>query len=103
MAVNVFEPSLAHALGGILAWWPLLLVVAGVLVLASRPTWLRQLDANVPGVGTAIRRPQRVFAVALMALGVLLLPFTLHLIDERVLGALLLVASGVLLIWRRAR
>ena len=38
-----------------------------------------------------------------LVLGVVLLPFTLHLADERILGAVLLIGLGALLIWRRAR
>jgi hypothetical protein len=96
-------PGAARYLGFLLALWPLLLVALGLLVLLRRAGWIRELELNAPNVASAINWPRRLLAAFLVALGTLLLPFTLHILDERVLGAALLIGFGVLLIWRRAR
>jgi hypothetical protein len=83
--------------------WPLALVAIGVFGLISRPAWVRDLDVAVPGFGGAVTRRTRAISVALIVAGLLILLFTLHLVDERVIGPGILIVLGVLLIWRRRR
>lgn len=83
--------------------WPLILVAVGVVGVVRRPGWIDELDFAVPGSPDAVHRPRRAFSWVLIGLGVLLLMFTQHLVDQRVIGPLLLIALGAFLIWRRTR
>ncbi len=83
--------------------WPLILVFVGILGVLRRPGWIDELDLALPGAGDAVRRPRRAFSWFLIGLGFLLLLFTLHLVDQRVIGPAILITLGVLLLWRRSR
>jgi hypothetical protein len=83
--------------------WPLILVAVGVVGVIRRPGWIDELDFAVPGAGEAAHRPRRAFSWFLIGVGLLLLMFTLHLVDQRVIGPVLLIALGAFLIWRRTR
>jgi hypothetical protein len=83
--------------------WPVILMAVGVLGLVRRPGWIEELDIAAPGAGEAVRRPRRGFSWFLIGSGVLLLLITTHLVDERVIGPAILIALGLLLIWRRWR
>jgi hypothetical protein len=83
--------------------WPVILVAVGVVGLLRRPGWIEELDIAAPGVGEAVRRPRRGFSWFLTGSGLLLLLFTTHAVDERVIGPGILIALGALLIWRRWR
>lgn len=83
--------------------WPLILVAVGIVGLLRRPGWIDELDFAVPGAGEAVHKPRRGFSWVLISVGVLLLMFTLHLVDQRVIGPLLLIALGAFLLWRRTR
>ncbi len=84
--------------------WPLILVGVGVFGLLRRPGWVQELDVQMgPFVSRSADRPRRVFSWFLVVAGLLCLPFTLHLIDDRIIGPLLLVGLGLLLLWRRSR
>lgn len=88
----------------IFRWWPLVLVAVGVFGVLRRPGWVDELDVLYgPEVSRGVDRPRRVFSLALIALGCLFLPFTTGLVDPRVIGPALLIALGLLLVWRRAR
>jgi hypothetical protein len=83
--------------------WPVILIVVGVVGLLRRPGWLQELDIAVPGVGAAAARPRRYFSWFLIGLGLVLLLFSLRLVDERVIGPGILIGLGLLFLWRRAR
>ena len=83
--------------------WPLILVAVGIVGLVRRSGWIDELDFAVPGAGEAVRKPRRAFSWVLIGVGLLLLMFTLHLVDQRVIGPLLLIALGAFLLWRRTR
>ena len=97
------EPGVGRVLWYLLALWPVILVGLGLLVLFRRAGWMRELELNAPSVAEAINWPRRLLAAFLIALGALLLPFTLHLVDQRLLGAAVLIVLGAVLIWRRIR
>jgi hypothetical protein len=83
--------------------WPLILVGLGVFGLISRPGWVSELDYAVPGARETFDRPRRTVSLALIIAGLLLLPFTLHLVDDRSVGPVILILLGILLVWRRTR
>jgi hypothetical protein len=83
--------------------WPLILVGVGVMGLFRRPGWIQELDLAMPGAGEALRRPRRGFSWFLIGGGLLLLLITTHLVDARLIGPAILIALGLLLIWRRSR
>lgn len=84
--------------------WPLILIAVGVFGLLRRPGWVSELDLQMgPVVSRTADRPRRVFSWFLVVLGLVCLPFTLHLVDERVVGPGLLIGLGLLLVWRRSR
>lgn len=83
--------------------WPLLLVALGVFGLLRRPGWVRELDFTMPGFSRAADRPRRVFSLALIGLGLVALLFTFRLVDERIVGPVVLIGLGLLLLWRRSR
>lgn len=84
--------------------WPLVLIGVGVFGLLRRPGWVDELDIALgPDAARVADRPRRVFSWALVILGGLALPFSLGLVDQRVLGPAFLVGLGLLLVWRRAR
>lgn len=84
--------------------WPLALVAVGLVGLLRRPGWVEELDWQLgPRISRALDRPRRLFSLLLIGLGALFLPFTTGLVDSRVIGPGLLVALGLLLIWRRSR
>lgn len=85
-------------------FWPVIFILVGVLGVLRRPGWVNELDLSMgPDVARAAGTPRRFFSWFLIVLGVVILPFSLRLVDERVIGPGLLVALGLLLIWRRAR
>jgi hypothetical protein len=84
--------------------WPLTFVAVGIFGLVRRPGWVAELDVQFGGqVSRALDRPRRLFSLLLLALGGLCLPFTLGVLSTRLIGPILLVALGLLLLWRRAR
>ena len=83
--------------------WPLILVAVGVVGVIRRPGWIDELDFAVPGAGDTIHKPRRAFSWFLIGIGLLLLMFTLHLVDQRLIGPVLLIVLGAFLIWRRTR
>ena len=94
----------AYALPGSVArFWPLTIVVLGLFGLFRRPNFVLELDALVPGLAGAADRQRRRFSLAVVVLGLVLLVFTSHLVDERIAGPAVLVALGVALLWRRFR
>ena len=100
--------ALAVAYSAVPHWvfrlWPGVFIAVGLFGLLRRPGWVQELDLQLgPQVSRALDRPRRLFSLALVALGALALPFTLGLVDTRVIGPVLLIALGLLLLWRRAR
>ena len=90
--------------GWVVRLWPLALVAVGVFGALRRPGWVDELDLRFgPEVARGMDRPRRVFSLALIGLGCLCLLFTTGLVDPRVIGPGILIALGLLLIWRRAR
>ncbi|HVD00883.1 MAG TPA: hypothetical protein VNG93_07025 [Candidatus Dormibacteraeota bacterium] len=89
--------------GSVARFWPLVIVVIGLLGLFRRPTFVTELDQLVPGLAGAADRQRRRFSLALLVLGLVLLVFTAHLVDERIAGPAVLVALGAALLWRRFR
>lgn len=87
----------------VLGLWPLILVLLGLLVISRRPGWILELDLLLPGFAGAADRPRRRLGSALAATGLLLLPFTLHLLDDRLIGPIVIILIGAALVWRRAR
>ncbi len=83
--------------------WPLILIGVGLVGLVRRPGWIEELDFAVPGAGDTARRPRRAFSWFLIGSGLLLLLLTTHLVDQRVIGPGILIALGLLLLWRRSR
>ena len=63
-----------------------------------RSAWLKRIC-----VRRCLRVKRRLFSLLLLALGCFCLPFTLGLLSTRLIGPVLLVALGLLLLWRRAR
>jgi hypothetical protein len=89
--------------GWVPRFWPLLIVVIGLLGLFRRPAFVTELDALIPGVAGTADRTRRRFSLAVVAVGLLLLVFTSHLVDERIAGPAVIIALGVALLWRRYR
>jgi hypothetical protein len=83
--------------------WPLVLVAVGVFGLVRRPGWVKELDFYLPELSRAADRPRRVFSLALIATGLVSLVFSLRLVDERIVGPVVLIGLGLLLLWRRSR
>ena len=84
-------------------YWPLVIVAIGAVGLFRRASFVTELDQLVPGLAGAADRQRRRFSLTLVVLGLVLLVFTSHLVDERIAGPALLVALGVALLWRRYR
>jgi hypothetical protein len=94
----------AYALPGSAArYWPLVIVAIGLLGLFRRPAFVAELDLLVPGLAGMADRQRRRFSLAVVVLGLVILVFTSHLVDERIAGPALLVGLGVALVWRRYR
>ena len=89
--------------GWVPRFWPLLIVAIGLLGLFRRPGFVTERDALIPGVAGTADRTRRRFSLALVAIGLLLLVFTSHLVDERIAGPGVIIAIGVALLWRRYR
>jgi LiaF transmembrane domain len=89
--------------GWVPRFWPLLIVAIGLLALFRRPAIVTELDTLIPGVVGTADRTRRRFSLALIVLGLVLLVFTSHLVDERIAGPAVLIALGVALLWRRYR
>jgi hypothetical protein len=87
----------------VLGWWPLVLVGVGLFGLLRRPGWVVELDLLLPGFAGAADRPRRWFSAALVISGLFLLLFTTHLVDERLIGPIVIIALGAALLWRRSR
>lgn len=87
----------------VLGLWPSILVLLGLLAIGRRPGWVTELDLLLPGFAGAADRPRRRLGIALIATGLLLLPFTLHLLDDRLAGPVVIILIGAVLLWRRAR
>lgn len=83
--------------------WPLILVAVGIFGLLRRPGWVQELDFQVPELGRVVDRPRRVFSLVLVASGLVFLVFSLGLVDERIVGPVVLIGLGLLLLWRRSR
>lgn len=83
--------------------WPLILVGVGLVGLIRRPGWIEELDLTFPGAGEAVRKPRRGFSFFLIGSGLVILLFTTHVVDQRVIGPAILIGLGLLLLWRRAR
>ncbi len=84
--------------------WPVLIIAVGVFGLLRRPDWVSELDIQLgPEFGRAADRPRRIFSWALIVAGLVFLVFSLGLVDQRIIGPVVLVALGVLLLWRRSR
>ena len=83
--------------------WPVLIIAVGVFDLLRRPGWIEELDVALPGAAASTDRHRRRFSLLLIGIGAVLLVFSLHLVDERIIGPLVLVVLGGLLIWRRSR
>ncbi|MGH7861117.1 MAG: LiaF transmembrane domain-containing protein [Candidatus Dormibacteraceae bacterium] len=84
--------------------WPVILIAVGVFGLLRRPGWVQELDLHLgPEISRTVERPRRIFSWFIFLVGVVCLLFSLQVIDGRVIGPALLVALGVLLVWRRAR
>ena len=85
-------------------WWPLILVGLGVFGLVRRPGWVNELDFQLgPEFGRAADRPRRIFSLVLIVGGLVFLMFSLRLVDERIVGPVVLIGLGMLLLWRRSR
>jgi hypothetical protein len=89
--------------GWVPRFWPLLIVAIGLLGLFRRPAFVTELDALIPGVAGTADRTRRRFSLAVVGVGLLLLVFTSHLVDERIAGPAVIIALGVALLWRRYR
>ena len=84
-------------------FWPLLIVAIGLLGLFRRPAFVTELDALIPGLAGTADRTRRRFGLVVVGVGLLLLVFTSHLVDERIAGPAVIIALGVALLWRRYR
>jgi hypothetical protein len=88
----------------VLGLWPLVIVAIGAFNLLRRPGWVDELDLRYgPGAVRGVERPRRIVSVVLIAAGIFILPFTTGVLDARLIGPLVLIALGLLLVWRRAR
>jgi MYXO-CTERM domain-containing protein len=84
--------------------WPLVLVAVGVFGLVRRPGWVAELDWHLGAdFGRAADRPRRIFSLSLIVAGLIALLFSLRLVDERIVGPVVLIGLGLLLMWRRSR
>lgn len=83
--------------------WPVVLIAVGAVGLIRRPGWIEELDIALPGTAETVRRPRRAFSWFLIGGGLLLLLLTTHVVDQRVIGPVILIALGLLLVWRRWR
>lgn len=83
--------------------WPVILVAVGVFGLLRRPGWVKELDYAAPEFGRAADRPRRLFSWILVVGGCVCLVFSLGLVDQRIVGPVVLIGLGLLLLWRRAR
>ena len=85
-------------------WWPAILIAVGLFGVFRRPGWVDELDVLYgQQVARTLDRPRRLFSVALIGLGCACLVFTTGLLDTRVVGPGILIALGLLLLWRRLR
>ena len=89
--------------GWVPRFWPLLIVALGLLGLFRRPAFVSELDTLVPGVAGTADRTRRRFSLIVVGIGLVLLVFTSHLVDERIAGPAVIIALGVALLWRRYR
>jgi uncharacterized membrane protein YqgA involved in biofilm formation len=91
-------PSLVYKL------WPVILIAVGVFGLLKRPGWVQELDLFAGSqVSRAALAPQRFLSWILLVAGLVLLAFSLNVVDQRLFGPALLIALGLFLIWRRSR
>lgn len=100
--------ALAVAYSALPAWvlhfWPLVIVGVGILGMLRRPGWVDELDLLYgPALARGVDRPRRLLSLAVAVAGGVVLLFTTGLVDARVIGPGVLVALGLLLVWRRAR
>src|SRR3981081_2000516 len=72
--------------GWVPRFWPLLIVAIGLLALFRRPAFVTELDALIPGLAGPADRTRRRFSLVVVGIGLLLLVFTSHLVDERIAG-----------------
>lgn len=89
--------------GWVPRFWPVVIIAIGLVGLFRRPSFVSELDALVPGLVSAADRTRRRFSLALVAVGLILLVFTSHLIDDRIAGPAVIIALGIALLWRRYR
>ena len=100
----VLAVNFSKLLALVYSLWPLILVGVGVFGIVRRPGWVRELDLwGGPDVSRFFLRPQRMFSLFLIVVGLVALLFTLQVVDNRVLGPGLLIVLGLLLLWRRSR
>ena len=101
LALAVTYSALPH---WVFRFWPAVFIAVGLFGLLRRPGWVQELDLQLgPQVSRTLDRPRRLFSLLLVGVGACALLFTTGLVDSRVLGPALLVALGLLLLWRRAR
>ena len=82
--------------------WPLVLVAIGIFGLIWRPAWVGELEVRFgPRLSRTADRPRRLLSVVLAGSGLFFLPFTLGLLEWRIMVPALLIALGLLLIWQR--
>ena len=79
-------------------FWPLLIVAIGIFGLFRRPAFVTELDALIPGVAGGADRTRRRFSLVVVGIGLLLLVFTSHLVDERIAGPAVVIALGIALL-----
>src|SRR3981081_2775367 len=89
--------------GWVPRFWPLLIVAIGLLGLFRRPAFVTELDALIPGVAGTADRTRRRFSLVVVGIGLLLLVFTSHLVDERIARPAGVFVLGVALRWRLSR
>ncbi len=76
--------------------WPLVLIGVGLFGVLRQQGWVVELDALAG-------RPRRGFSLLLIGTGCVSLLFTSGLVDVRLVGPGVLIALGLLLVWRRVR
>jgi hypothetical protein len=75
----------------------------GIFGVLRRPGWIQELDLSLPGVGSSVAKPRRYLSWALIVAGLIVLLFSLRIVDERVIGPGILIVLGVYFLWRRVR
>ena len=90
--------------GWVPRFWPLLIVPIGLLGLFRRPAFVHQARRPGPRRRRGPRTGRGAASVSpVVGIGLLLLVFTSHLVDERIASPAVIIALGVALLWRRYR